>query len=274
MINLTPPEKLGFSPGRMKRINNFMEHYVDEGKIAGFVTLVARRGEITYLDKYGYQDLASETPIALDTLFRIYSMTKPITSVAFMMLVERGLIRLGDAVSEYIPAFKETKVLGPGGELVDPVRDMRVHDLLRHTAGLSYGGVVGPPHPVKAYYNQADLFNPEIDLQEMVCRVAGLPLAFHPGTAWRYSIATDVVGHLIERITGRSLPEVLHENLFEPLGMVDTAFSLPEEKASRLSTLCSSSLICCKSFSFSYPAIWAAATLVPARFTSPIFSAR
>jgi len=132
MIKPTQPEKLGFSPDRLTRINDFMERYVNEEKIAGFVTLVARRGEIAYVDKFGYQNLAAKTPIELDTIFRIYSMTKPITSVAFMMLFERGLVRLEDPVSKFIPEFKHTRVYGEGGVLVDPVREITVHDLLNH----------------------------------------------------------------------------------------------------------------------------------------------
>ena len=237
MIKPTQPEKLGFSPDRLTRINDFMERYVNEEKIAGFVTLVARRGEIAYVDKFGYQNLAAKTPIELDTIFRIYSMTKPITSVAFMMLFERGLVRLEDPVSKFIPEFKHTRVYGEGGVLVDPVREITVHDLLNHTAGLIYGGIEGAENPVNALYNKAGLFDPNIDLQEMVRRIAELPLAFQPGTAWHYSVITDVVGHLIERITDKPLPDVLREKIFKPLGMVDTAFSVPDQKETRLSTL-------------------------------------
>ena len=236
-MKLTHVEKLGLSTERLTRINEYMERYVAEGKIAGFVTLVARHGEIAYLDKYGYQDIASHTPIELDTIFRIYSMSKPITSVAFRMLFERGLVRLEDPLSKFIPEFKKTKVYGKDGKLVDLIREITVHDLLVHTAGLSYGGIEETKIPVDALYDKADLFNPNIDLMEMVRRIANLPLAYQPGTVWHYSVATDVVGRLIELIADTPLPDYLEEKIFRPLGMVDTAFSVTPEKVERFSKL-------------------------------------
>ena len=236
-MKLTHAEKLGLSTERLTRINEYMERYVAEGKIAGFVTLVARHGEIAYLDKYGYQDIASHAPIELDTIFRIYSMSKPITSVAFMMLFERGLVRLEDPLSKFIPEFKKTKVYGKDGKLIDLIREITVHDLLVHTTGLSYGGIEETKIPVDALYDKADLFNPNIDLTEMVQRLANLPLAFQPGTAWHYSVATDVVGRLIELIADTPLPDYLEEKIFRPLGMVDTAFSVTPEKVERFSKL-------------------------------------
>ncbi len=236
MIN-AKPEELGFSSERLLRINDLMERYVEEGKVAGFVTLVARRGKIAYFDKFGYQDLASKTPIQLDTIFRIYSMTKPITSVAFMMLFECGLVRLEDPVSKYIPQFKEAKVYGEGGKLMDLNREITVHDLLDHTAGFSYGGVEETKIPVDELYDKANLFQPDIDLEEMVNRIASLPLAYQPGTVWHYSVATDVVGRLIEIIANIPLSEYMNESIFIPLGMEDTGFSVPPEKRNRFSTL-------------------------------------
>lgn len=231
------PEELGFSSERLTRINDFMKRYVDEGKVAGFVTLVARRGKIAYFDKFGYQDIASGTPMELDTIFRIYSMTKPITSVAFMMLFERGLVRLEDPLSRFIPEFKQTKVHGKDGKLIDLAREITVHDLLIHTAGLSYGGIEETKVPVDELYDKADLFNTNINLEEMVRRIADLPLAYQPGTVWHYSVATDVVGRLIELIADKPLPDYLNQKIFKPLGMMDTTFSVPPEKADRLSTL-------------------------------------
>jgi CubicO group peptidase (beta-lactamase class C family) len=234
---LTHPEKLGLSTERLTRIDEYMEQYVSEGKIAGFVTLVARHGEIAYFDKYGYQDISAQKPIELGTIFRIYSMSKPITSVAFMMLFERGLVRLEDPISKFIPEFKKTKVYGKDGKLVDLIREITVHDLLVHTAGFSYGGIQETKIPVDADYDKADLFNPDIDLTEMVRRIASLPLAFQPGTEWHYSVATDVVGRLIELIADIPLPDYLEEKIYRPLGMVDTAFRVPPEKVERFSTL-------------------------------------
>jgi CubicO group peptidase (beta-lactamase class C family) len=237
MTKRTKPEELGVSSERLMRINDFMKRYVDGGKSAGFVPLVARQGEIIYLDKYGFQDIATKTPIEFNTIFRIYSMTKPITSVAFMMLFERGLVRLEDPVSKYIPQFKQIKVYGKDGKLIDLVREITIHDLLIHTAGLSYGGIEETKIPVDELYDEANLFEPGIDLEEMVQRIASLPLAYQPGTVWHYSVATDVVGRLIELIADMSLLDYLREKVFNPLGMVDTDFSVPPDKTSRFSTL-------------------------------------
>jgi CubicO group peptidase (beta-lactamase class C family) len=164
-------------------------------------------------------------------------MTKPITSIAFMMLFERGLVRLEDPLSRFVPQFKQTKVFGKDRKLLDLDREITIHDLLIHTAGLSYGGVEETKIPVDELYDKADLFNTNINLEEMVHRIATLPLAYQPGTVWHYSVATDVVGYLIEIIADMPLPDYLNEKIFKPLGMVDTAFSVPPEKADRLSTL-------------------------------------
>jgi CubicO group peptidase (beta-lactamase class C family) len=236
-MKVTSPEELGFSSDRLIRINDFMKRYVNEGMAAGIVTLVARRGEIVYLDKYGYQNIEAEVPMMLDTIFRIYSMTKPITSVALMMLFERGLVRLEDPVSKFIPQFKDTKVHGKCGTLVDLIREITVHDLLTHTAGLSYGGIEETKIPVDEFYDKADLFNTDINLEEMVRRTADLPLAYQPGTVWHYSVATDVVGRLVELIADMPLSDFFQDKIFQPLGMQDTAFSVLPVKADRLSTL-------------------------------------
>jgi len=236
-MKISQPEKSGFSSQRLTYINEFMERYVNAGKIAGFVTLVARNDNLVYLDKYGYQNLAEKKPIEIDTIFRIYSMSKPITSVGFMILLEKGLVRLEDPVSKYITEFKNATVYGDGGRLLEVDREITVHDLLRHTAGLSYGGIEETKIPVDELYDQADLFNFEIDLEEMVRRIAGLPLAYQPGSQWHYSVATDVVGRLIEIIGDQPLPEYLKENILKPLGMEDTSFEVPEDKIERFSLL-------------------------------------
>jgi len=236
-MKISQPEKSGLSSQRLTYINKFMERYVNAGKIAGFVTLVARNGNLVYMDKHGYQNLAGKKPIEINTIFRIYSMSKPITSVGFMMLLEKGLARLEDPVSKYIPEFKNATVYDEGGKLIDAVREISVHDLLRHTAGLSYGGIEETKLPVDELYDQADLFNFEIDLEEMVRRIAGLPLAYQPGSQWHYSVATDVVGRLIEIISDQPLPEYLKENVLDPLGMKDTSFQVPEDKIERFSLL-------------------------------------
>jgi CubicO group peptidase (beta-lactamase class C family) len=181
--------------------------------------------------------------MAPDTIFRIYSMTKPVTAVALLMLFERGLFRLQDPVSTYLPEFKGVKVLTGEGELVDPLREITIHDLLTHTAGASYGGYAESGALVDKMYDQVDLIDPTIDSREMVRRIATLPLAFHPGEAWRYSVATDVVGYLVEVISGRPLGDYFEEQILGPLGMVDTAFCVPPDKVGRLATPSTGTLI-------------------------------
>jgi CubicO group peptidase (beta-lactamase class C family) len=229
------PEELGFSANRLKRIDTAMQRYVDQKTLAGLVTLVARRGGVVHFEKSGYQDIETREPMELDTIFRIYSMTKPITSVALMMLFEHCLIRLTDPVTKFIPEFKKVKVLVSEGKLADLEREITIQDLLRHTAGLSYGD--DEDSPVDELYRQADIFNTDITLEEMIRRIADLPLANQPGQVWRYSVATDVVGYLVEVISDMSLAEFFDEKIFRPLGMEDTSFSVPPDKIDRFATL-------------------------------------
>ncbi|NIO71970.1 MAG: serine hydrolase [Anaerolineae bacterium] len=234
-MKTSAPEEFGFSPDRLKRIDAVMQRYVDQRTLAGIVTLVARRGGVVHFEKFGYQDIETRKPMELDTIFRIYSMTKPITSVALMMLFEHGLVRLTDPVTKFIPEFKKVKVFVSEGELADLEREITIHDLLRHTAGLSYGD--DEDSPVDELYRQADIFNTDITLEEMIRRIADLPLANQPGQVWRYSVATDVVGYLVEVISDMSLAEFFDEKIFRPLGMEDTAFSVPPDKMDRFATL-------------------------------------
>ena len=230
-------QDLGFSPERLERIGTVMQRYVDEGKLAGMVTLVARRGAVAHFEKIGYQDIETGAPMELDTIFRIFSMTKPITCVALMMLYEHGLFHLNDPVTGFLPEFKDLKVLKAGGVLEDAHRVITIHDLLTHMAGLSYGDYADTADPIDKLYYAANIFDSQISLQEMVRRIAALPLAHQPGAAWRYSVATDVVGRLVEVISGISLAEFMHREIFEPLGMHDTAYSIAPEKADRFAIL-------------------------------------
>ncbi len=236
-MELSTPEELGFSAKRLERINTTMQRYVDQKTLAGIVTLVARRGKVVHFEKLGYQDIATSKPIELDTIFRIYSMTKPITSVALMMLFEQGLVRLTDPVAKFIPEFGKVMVLVGQDGLTDLEREITIQDLLRHTAGLSYGGYEDTHDPIDKLYDQVDLTPPDITNKEMVRRITELPLANQPGQAWRYSVATDVVGHVVEVISDMSLGEFFEEKIFKPLGMADTAFTVPLEKVDRLATL-------------------------------------
>jgi CubicO group peptidase (beta-lactamase class C family) len=236
-MKITVPEELGLSSERLERIDTAMQRYIDQELVAGIVTLVARRGSVVHLEKLGMQDIETSKPMELDTIFRIYSMTKPITSVALMMLFEQGLVRLADPVSKYIPKFKKVKVWVNEGEFADLTREITVHDLLTHTAGLSYGGYEETHTPVDKLYDQADVFNTDMTLQEMMRRIADLPLVHQPGEVWRYSVATDVVGRLIEVISDMTLADFLDEKILRPLGMEDTAFSVPADKMGRFATL-------------------------------------
>ncbi|MEM7111737.1 MAG: serine hydrolase domain-containing protein [Chloroflexota bacterium] len=236
-MNLTKPEEVGFCSTRLGRITETMQRYIDDGQTAGFVTLVARNGRLVHHHAQGYQDLASQKPMALDTIFRIYSMTKPITSVALMMLWEQGKVRLTDPISRFLPVFKETPVYIGQGKTVPAESEPTIQDLLRHTSGLSYGDFENPP-PIDDQYPKSDImFTHEISSTDFVNGLAKLPYVYQPGTSWRYSAATDVIGHIVELISGMSLEDFFREKIFAPLGMVDTSFLIPQEKADRFASL-------------------------------------
>jgi CubicO group peptidase (beta-lactamase class C family) len=237
------PESVGFSANRLERIGRAMQKYVDQNLMAGVIVLVARRGQVVYMKKFGWQEIAANLPMSFDTLFRIYSMTKPITSTAVMMLFEEGKIRLSDPLSRYVPAFKNPKVMqarnGCDFELVPARREITVHDLLTHTAGLSYGfdeNSALDERYRKEFWEPSDK-EPGLSLEEMVTALAKLPLASHPGTIFRYSVAIDVLGYLVQLVADQPFDAFLKEKIFDPLGMVDTDFWVPPEKASRLSAV-------------------------------------
>ena len=242
-MNTVTAETVGFSTERLQRIGSVMQGFVDEGKLPGVITLVARHGQIAYFDVYGMMDVDAKTPLREDSLFRIYSMTKPITSVAVMMLHEQGKFLLGDAVSKYIPAFRHVKVYNgmskDGIKVVPAEREISIHHLLTHSSGLAYDFTAQPPLDI--LYEQAelhdDIFYSHLSLSDMVERTAQLPLHFEPGTQWHYGVSTDVLGYLIEVISGMPLPDFFSEYIFKPLGMTDTAFHVPPEKLARLTTM-------------------------------------
>ena len=228
------PEEVGMSAARLERIAPAMQRWVDDGKIPGALTMIAREGRLVHFEKFGMQDVASVKPIEFDTIFRIYSMTKPITSVAVMMLYEEGNFQLNTPVSEFIPAFKDMKVYANHGDaIVDAEREMTVKHLLTHTAGLIYGG--DWMHPINDRYREANFFSG--DLAHMASELGNIPLLHHPGDAWNYGMSTDVLGYLVEVVSGIPFAEFLKKRIFEPLGMIDTDFSVPEEKADRYATL-------------------------------------
>lgn len=234
-MKLVSPEEVGFSSQRLARINTKMQHYIDEHKLAGITSLIARRGKVVHFEKFGMADIDAGTPMAADTIFRIYSMTKPITSVAALMLFEEGALRLNDPVATYLPEFKETKVLGPDGKLVPMARPMTIRDLLTHTAGLSYGfdGNFGIDQLYSQHVWGPMAANPGPTLAEWIGSIARQPLYFQPGTRYLYSLATDVLGYLVQVVAGMPFDDFLQERIFAPLGMVDTAFAVPSAKLAR-----------------------------------------
>ena len=228
------PEDVGMSTSRLERIAPVMQRWVDAGKIPGALTMIAREGRLVHFEKFGMQDVATAKPLEFDTIFRIYSMTKPITSVAVMMLYEQGHFQLGTPVSELIPAFKDMQVYTEGGEaIVDAEREMTVKHLLTHTSGIIYGG--DWEHPINERYRAANFYGG--DLANMARELGSIPLLHHPGGAWNYGMSTDVLGYLVEVVSGMPFEAFLKTQILDPLGMTDTAFSVPDEKADRYPTL-------------------------------------
>lgn len=231
----TDPEEVGLSSKRLDRIKQIMQSYVNQDKLGGIVTLVARRGKVVHFEKYGMMD--SNKSMKYDSIFRIASMTKPITSVAIMMLYEEGHFQLNDPISKFIPEFKDVKVFSTidekGLKVEEPENPISIRDLLTHTSGLTYG-YFGKTH-VDSIYRKADLFKGT--LKEMVRKLTKIPLLYQPGTKWHYSVSTDVLGYLVEVISGKSLEEFLEQRIFKPLDMKDTGFYVPKKKISRFTAL-------------------------------------
>lgn len=222
------PADVGLCPDRTQRLMDALKREVDSGRLPGAVALIARRGQIGLLEAVGVQDPATGAPMRTDSIFRIYSMTKPVVSVAIMMLVERGQLLISDPVSRWLPEYAHPQVATAQG-LVPAQQAATVQDLLRHTAGLTYE-FLGDSE-VQQQYNQHKLASRERNNEEFSHTLASIPLMFQPGSVWAYSRATDVLGRLIEVVSGQSLGDFLHAEIFEPLGMTDTGFwVLPEEE--------------------------------------------
>ena len=231
------PDAAGMSESRLERITeHFATNYVDTGKMVGCQATVVRGGHVAYHRSLGLMDREQGTPMADDAIFRIYSMTKPIASVALMQLYERGAFQLLDPVHRYIPEWRTLQV----GEVqhdgtvttVKPSRPMNVRDVLMHTTGLP-GGLF-PDNPIDAAFGEARAALPEQTLENVTALLAEHPLKFHPGTHWNYGLSTDIVGRLVEILSGQPFDDYLREELFEPLGMVDTGFFVPEDQQPRL----------------------------------------
>jgi len=241
------PKEAGFSPERLERITDHLaRNYIEPGKIAGCQTLVARRGQVAYMGSLGHMDRERRRPMTDDTIFRIFSMTKPITSVALMTLYERGYFQLNDPVHRVIPEWRDLQVYVSGeGEQMQtraPARPMTFRHILSHQSGLSYGGglaqLIGDEsrlHPADAAYVAAGVQRGRGEtLRSFVEKLGHVPLRFDPGDRWMYSYSTDICGYLVEAISGKPFDEYLRETIFDPLGMNDTAFFVAPEKKSRL----------------------------------------
>jgi CubicO group peptidase (beta-lactamase class C family) len=252
------PESVGMSAPRLARIGPAFRKEIDQGQLPGAVLLVARKGKLVYAEALGFQDKAAGKPIALDSIFRIYSMTKPLVSVAAVMLMEEGRLELTDPVSKYLPAFKSltVSVVKTDAEFarityaqVPAEREMTVQDLLRHTAGLAYGEITHNV-PVKEALAKAGLYKSTIDFDardlapaEEIERLAKVPLAHQPGTVWEYSLASDVLGRVVEAASGERLADFLDKRLFKPLKMPDTGFRVAQVKLGRLAMPLATDLI-------------------------------
>ena len=227
------PEDVGISTSRLARIAPVMQGYVDAGKIPCALTMIAREGKLVHFEKFGMQDIAAAKPIQFDTIFRLYSMTKPITSIAVMMLYEEGHFQLTTPVSEFVPYFKDMKVYTEDGSaIVDAEREVTIKHLLTHTTGLIYESD-REDHPIDQRYEDADLYGG--DLASMIQKLGDIPLFHQPGDAWKYGMSTDVLGYLVEVVSGMPFATFLRTRIFDPLGMPDTGFSVKVENAGRYS---------------------------------------
>jgi CubicO group peptidase (beta-lactamase class C family) len=233
------PEALGFSTERLERLHATMQLEVDKKELAGIVTILARHGKVVEERTYGKKDIASGAPMTKDTIFRIYSMTKPVTGVAMMILYEEGKWHPSDPVSQYIPEFAHLKVfkgVDQNGAMIleDPVHPPTMHELMTHTAGFSYG-FFGDTPVDKMYVDQQVLQSQS--LQDMINKLAKTPLLYQPGTRWVYSVSMDIQGYIVEKLSGQSLPDFVQQHILGPLGMKDTGFFVPNEKRNRFATL-------------------------------------
>ena len=234
------PESVGMSAARLELLTRAFDKEIKDKQIPGAVVLVARKGQLAYARAFGQRDPAHPDPMQINSIFRIYSMTKPMVSVAAMLLVEDGILQLSDPVSKWLPAFASVKVATNDG-LVNPQRAMTVQDLLRHTAGLPYGELTANAS-VKEALATAGIYKPgvidfdirDLSAAEFTERLAKVPLIHQPGTTWEYSLASDLLGRVVEAAAGKRLSTFLDERVYKPLGMNDTAFHVPAEKMARL----------------------------------------
>ncbi|MEE2776662.1 MAG: serine hydrolase domain-containing protein [Acidobacteriota bacterium] len=234
-LSLAAPEDVGMSSERLDRLSSAMQQIVDRGELAGITTMVARHGKLVHTGTFGQQNIEDGTAMAADSIFRIHSMTKPITGVALMMLYEEGAFRLSDPVGKHIPELADLKVYAGPGELEEADHAMTIRELMSHSGGLTYG--LFSRSGVDQMYTDANVLDSQSTLKDMIDKLAGIPLLHQPGTRWHYSVAVDVQGYLVEVLSGQAFDEFLQQRLFEPLGMHDTGFHMPAEKAGRIAQI-------------------------------------
>ncbi len=234
-LPMAAPEDVGVSAERLQEIAPTLQGYVDKGQLPGFLTVIARKGKIAHFETIGMRDVENKKPVEPDTIFRIYSMSKPITSVAVMVLYDEGRLQLDDPVEMYIPAFKDMKVYNKEQTETHAAKNkMTVKHLLTHTSGLTYGW---GDKPIDKLYGELKIFKRGSGLAEMAEKLGDIPLVFEPGERWNYGVSTDVLGYLVEVVSDMPFEEFLQTKIFKPLGMVDTAFSVPQVKVERFAAL-------------------------------------
>ena len=240
-VELTPvkPESVGFSSERLERLHALMQGAVDHQEVAGVVTLLARHGKVVDYRAYGMRDTETKTAMTRDTIFRDYSMTKPVTAVPMMILYEQGKWLPTDPIAKYIPEFAHLKVykgVDADGKMIleEPNHAPTMAELMSHTAGFTYGIFGGTP--VDKMIREANLFQSK-DLHEFVTKLAEIPLLYQPGTKWVYSVSMDIEGYIVEKLSGQTLPEFMRANIYTPLGMKDAGFYVPEDKRARFATM-------------------------------------
>ena len=229
-VTIVDPEPVGFSGDRLGKITKFVEREIANGNLVGTVTLIARHGQVVHFESAGRFGLEDDRPMDKDALFRIFSMTKPITTVAAMILYEEGAFHLGDPVAKHLPELAGMQLM-VDGEPVPPQTQMTIEQLMTHTAGLTNGWHV--EHPVERAYRDAAL-SQSANLTAFIDNLAALPLRFEPGTRYHYSVATDVLGALVERLSGQTLEQFFQTRIFDPLDMRDTFFNVPNDKIARM----------------------------------------
>jgi CubicO group peptidase (beta-lactamase class C family) len=240
-IEIVTPEDVGFSSMRLQRINDTLHRLIEQGKIAGCVSLVARQGQVAHFEAAGLMDIQARRPMERDTIFRIASMTKPITCTAVMLLFEEGHFLLDDPIADFIPEFGLTKVFAretaDGVEVEDLARPITIRHLLMHTSGLTYAWPNVFPHPVTRMYEAAQIGRSDESLNEKVRRLAALPLVHQPGSEWTYGYSHDVLGRLVEVVSGQAFETFLQQRIFGPVEMINTGFHVPSQDRDRLATV-------------------------------------